>query len=58
MGYTDDAVKIFGGSGRVVAFEIAADEQLIGCELDHGTDSDGNGDYFKGVTWLKWKIFN
>jgi len=34
-------------------FEIAADEQLIGCELDTG--SDGN---LCGVTWLKWKTIN
>ena len=34
-------------------FEIAADEQLIGCELD--TDSDGK---LCGVTWLKWKTIN
>jgi hypothetical protein len=41
--------------GRVEIFEIAADEQLIGCELDYmgcGFTS------FCGVTWLKWKAIN
>ena len=42
----------------MVAFEIAADEQLIGAELYNGPDFFGNGDYnyFKGVTWLKMKF--
>ena len=55
VGYTDDAyvAKI---SGRVETFEIAVDEQLIGCELDHGTDVRGQNDFLRGVTWLKWKI--
>jgi hypothetical protein len=39
-------------------FEIAADEQLIGCEFYHGPDFHGKGDYFCGVTWLKYKIKN
>ena len=55
VGYPDDGKEPWGG--RVVSFEIAADEQLIGCELEHGNqDYRGKGDYFKGVTWLKWKI--
>ena len=47
--------------GRVVTFEIAADEQLIGAELYNGTiNVNGYSDYnfFRGVTWLKWKIPN
>ena len=56
VGYSDDHWSVKGG--RVVTFEIAADEQLIGCELDHGPDYDGKGDFFLGVTWLKWKIIN
>ena len=47
----DDWVKQQVG-GRVVAFEIADDEQLIGAELYD------NGNFFKGVTWLKIKIAN
>ena len=50
MGDDDDDVKKYGG--RVITFEIAADEQLIGAELYD------NGDRFCGVTWLKMKIFN
>ena len=35
VGYPEgEYVKLWGG--RVETFEIAADEQLIGCELDHG----------------------
>ena len=51
---TDNFVK--DNAGRIETFEIATDEQLIGCELDHGTNHIGEGDYFKGVTWFKWKI--
>ena len=54
VGYTDDYVKQYRAGGRVVTFEIAADEQLIGCELDY--DHGVSGDFFLGVTWLKWKI--
>ena len=32
-------------------FEIADDEQLIGCEIDHFANS------FLGVTWLKMKLY-
>ena len=56
VGMGDDYAKRNGG--RVVTFEIAADEQLIGCELDHGTYYEGEGDSIEGVTWLKWKIIN
>ena len=47
--------------GREESFEIAADEQLIGAELYNGTiNVNGYSDYnfFRGVTWLKWKIPN
>ena len=50
LGRDDYYVKLCGG--RVVTFEIAADEQLIGAELYN----DEN--YFRGVTWLKMKIAN
>ena len=53
MGNSDDEVKKYGG--RVVAFEIAADEQLIGAELYNGPDIYG-ADFFRGVTWIKMKI--
>ena len=56
MGLDDDDVKRWGAC-RVVAFEIAADEQLNGAELYNGT-SLRRGDYFCGVTWLKMKIAN
>ena len=47
-GYTDWYVKEHGG--RVESFEIAHDEQLIGCELTYCAE------HFHGVTWLKMKI--
>jgi hypothetical protein len=48
VGYTDDDyVKNHGG--RVESFEIAYNEQLIGCELTYCNM------YFCGVTWLKIK---
>ena len=49
VGNSDDwYVMEYGGRREI--FEIADNEQLIGCELDHCKD------YFRGVTWLKWKI--
>ena len=48
VGDTDGYVEDFGG--RVITFEIAADEQLIGAELYN------NKHWFCGVTWLKMKI--
>ena len=57
MGCSDDWVESCGG--RVITFEIAADEQLIGAELYNGTiDGWGYRDFFVGVTWLKMKIAN
>ena len=44
----DDWVNNYGG--RVEEFEIAEDEQLIGCGLDQDKDN------FVGVTWIKMKI--
>ena len=38
-------VEEYGGRREV--FDLADDEQLIGCELDYGTN------YFFGVSWLK-----
>ena len=48
VGLDDDYVK--KRSGRVEVFEIAHDEQLIGCELSYSKD------YFRGVTWIKMKV--
>ena len=45
--YNDDGIKIFG-VGRQEVFEIAEDEQLIGCEMEYSEY------FFHGVTW--WKI--
>ena len=50
VGYSDEDVEIYGR--RVVTFEIAADEQLIGAELYDDRD------IFVGVTWLKIKMAN
>ena len=50
VGCSDEDVVLFGG--RVEVFEIADNEQLIGCELDFCVD------YFRGLTWLKMKISN
>ncbi len=52
MGENDDWVKKHGG--RVEVFEIAEDEQLIGCEL-HEVTYD-NEDIFAGVNWIKIKL--
>ena len=41
--------------GRTETFEIAAVEQLIGCELYFFRDADTSRDYFNGVTWIKMK---
>ena len=35
-------------------FEIAEDEQLIGCELTK--HYEGKDYYFPGVTWMKMKV--
>jgi hypothetical protein len=48
LGYGEKDVRYFGGRREI--FEIAKDEQLIGCELDH------RDLFFMGVTWLKMKI--
>ena len=47
VGRNDKWVKFCGG--RVETFEIAADETLLGCELDYCKN------FSRGVTWLKWK---
>ncbi len=56
MGWDDDWVK--DSDGRVEVFEIAEDEQLIGCELHEMTYFDGNKNrhLFAGVTWIKIKL--
>ncbi len=52
VGFSDDHLKKWGK--RVEIFEIADDEQLIGCELYHGPFN--SKDCFLGVAWLKCKI--
>jgi hypothetical protein len=47
-GMSDDFIKKY--RGRIEVFDIAEDEQLIGCELEHDRSN------FRGVTWLKRKI--
>ena len=49
MGLSDDWLHKWGGRSEV--FDIADDEQLIGCELEH------DGPFFRGITWLKWKPY-
>ena len=48
IGLPDNLVKDW--EGRKETFEMADDEQLIGCEFHY----DEN--YFRGLTWLKWKV--
>ena len=55
MGKDDGFVKRMGG--RVEIFEIAADEQLIGAEICHGTETFSADYGLSGVTFLKCKIF-
>ncbi len=53
MGDNDDEyVKKYGG--RVESFEIAADERLIGAELDHKVYR--GEEYWRAVTWIKMKV--
>ena len=52
MGLNDSNVSKFGG--RVEVFDIAEDEQLIGCKLD--AENVWGEDFFLGVTWLKMKV--
>ena len=46
----DNSIKILGDRKEV--FEIADDEQLIGCELYYEKR------FFSGVKWIKMKIMN
>ena len=46
----DDYVKF--SDARVETFEIAVDEQLIGCELSYDSYNS-----FCGVSWIKMKVF-
>ena len=48
VGWSDQMVK--KEKGRMVIFNIADDEQLIGCELDQCEK------HLRGVTWLKIKV--
>ena len=49
MGRSDEDFLEMGEARREV-FEIADDEQLIGCSLNH------NNHYFIGLTWLTMKL--
>ena len=49
LGEPDDIYML--ESARVERFEIAFDEQLIGCELYIDVNN-----YFIGLTWLKCKL--
>ncbi len=49
VGWPNDE-KVKEINGRVELFEIADEEELIGCKLDHCKD------YLRGVTWLKMKV--
>ncbi len=51
MGLSDDEIESL--RGRIESFEIAADERLIGCELDHSE----NNDNLEGIAWIKIKCF-
>ena len=55
MGRSDYMVEDYV-SGRVITFEIAADEQLIGAGLYNEKGFFGDCYYFRGVTWIKCKI--
>ena len=50
VGYVDEGVKQYGGRKEV--FDIAADEQLIGCEISYDV-----GENFCGLTWFKMKVY-
>ena len=50
VGWNDDLVK--NNRGREEIFEIDKDEQLIGCEIDYSKDC------FRGVSWIKMKVFD
>ena len=50
VGLLDGDLKM--RAGRREVFEIADDEQLIGCDLDYCKNR------LRGVTWMKWKISN
>ncbi len=48
VGEDDNDVKEW--AGRRETFEIAENEKLIGCELNHSKN------YVCGITWLKMKL--
>ena len=55
LGLTDEQVKKYDLPGKIVErFDIADDERLIGCELDHGRGP--NFKYLCGITWIKMKV--
>ena len=53
--YASDGAELlkFGGDnllGKEETFGLAADEELLGCEIHHSKD-----DVILGITWLKWR---
>ena len=56
VGYGDELITRYD-FGREETFDIANDEQLIGCKFDEGSNYEGIDNYSCGVTWLKRKIF-
>jgi hypothetical protein len=48
VGERDDYTEKYGVRREI--FDIAQDEQLIGCKLEYSKS------YFEGVTWFKMKI--
>ena len=56
VGVDEEAFKLL--LVRVEVFEIAEDEQLIGCEANCCIFNDCfyTGSVCRGITWLKWKI--
>ena len=54
VGGTNNVFEVLKNGGRVEIFEIAEDEQLIGCELHQYKKNSAI--YFAGVTWLKMKM--
>jgi len=55
--YSADGTELLkiGGDrdpGREETFNLAADEELFGCEIHYDKE-----DLLKGITWLKWKPY-
>ena len=56
-GYALFTKKSLNGIGfRVEVFDIADDEQLIGCKLENCSNRVWDKHYFGSVTWIKMKV--